>query len=163
MMIRRRSGTEESAADASYGSGGVATMSPADPAEDQPTEKKSWLQSVMQFEITKKKVPRKDLMHFSRQMAVFIKAGIPILEAIDGITEEMGNKKYKEYFATLSQQLDTLAGVGSSTVDSVLTDAGVPHLAELTSLRLLDIRDTEITDAGLAALSVALPLCAMKK
>ena len=96
MMMRRRHGTEETAADETYGSGAVATMSPADPVEDEPTEKKSWLQSVLQFEITKKKVPRKDLMHFSRQMAVFIKAGIPILEAIDGITEEMGNKKYKE-------------------------------------------------------------------
>lgn len=96
MMMRRRGGTEDPVTDENYGSGGVATMSPADPVEDDTTEKKSWLQSVLQFEITKKKVPRKDLMHFSRQMAVFIKAGIPILEAIDGITEEMGNKKYKE-------------------------------------------------------------------
>ena len=33
--------------------------------------------SIMQFEITRKKVPRKDLMHFSRQMAAFLQAGDP--------------------------------------------------------------------------------------
>src|SRR5450755_3463115 len=44
--------------------------------------------SVLKFEITKKKVPRKDLMHFSRQMAVFVRAGIPILDALEIIHEE---------------------------------------------------------------------------
>ena len=38
--------------------------------------------SVLQFEITKKKVPRKDVMHFSRQLSVFVAAGVPILEAL---------------------------------------------------------------------------------
>src|ERR1019366_10657476 len=33
--------------------------------------------SVFKFEITKKKVPRPEIMNFSRQMAVFMKAGIP--------------------------------------------------------------------------------------
>ena len=32
--------------------------------------------SVLQFEITKKMVPRKDIMHFSRQLAVFVRAGV---------------------------------------------------------------------------------------
>ena len=31
--------------------------------------------SVLQFEITKKLVPRKDIMHFSRQLSVFVRAG----------------------------------------------------------------------------------------
>ena len=34
------------------------------------------------IEVTKKKVPRKEIMHFSRQMGVFMKAGIPIMEAL---------------------------------------------------------------------------------
>src|SRR4051794_13312761 len=50
---------------------------------------------VLQFEITKKKVPRKELMHFSRQMAVFMRAGIPILDALDVITAETTNKAFK--------------------------------------------------------------------
>ena len=48
--------------------------------------------SILQLEITKKKVPRKDLMHFSRQLSVFIKAGIPILDALETIESETSNK-----------------------------------------------------------------------
>ena len=40
--------------------------------------------SVLKFEITKKTVSRKDIMHFSRQLSVFIEAGIPIMEALGG-------------------------------------------------------------------------------
>ncbi|HZQ79794.1 MAG TPA: type II secretion system F family protein [Acidimicrobiia bacterium] len=48
--------------------------------------------SIMQFELTKKKVPRKDLMHFSRQMAVFLRAGIPVIDALGIIREELPKK-----------------------------------------------------------------------
>lgn len=48
--------------------------------------------SLLQFELTKKKVPRKELMHFSRQMAVFLRAGIPVLEALNIIREELPKK-----------------------------------------------------------------------
>ena len=51
--------------------------------------------SIMQFEITRKKVPRKDLMHFSRQLSAFLKASVPILDAIEVIREEMTNKLFK--------------------------------------------------------------------
>ena len=58
-------------------------------------EKKSALQSVMQFEITRKKVPTKELMHFSRQLAAFLKAGVSILDAVEVIQEEMTNKVFR--------------------------------------------------------------------
>ena len=48
--------------------------------------------SIMRFELTKKKVPRKDLMHFSRQMAVFLRAGIPVIDALNIIREELPKK-----------------------------------------------------------------------
>jgi type IV pilus assembly protein PilC len=48
--------------------------------------------NLLQFEVTKKVVPRKDVMHFSRQMSVFIKAGVPIMEALGVIAEETPNK-----------------------------------------------------------------------
>ena len=35
-------------------------------------------------------------MHFSRQLAVFVKAGIPILESLSDITEETANKHFKK-------------------------------------------------------------------
>ena len=47
---------------------------------------------VMQFEITKKKVPRKDLMQFSRQLAVFLRSGIPVIDALEVIQEELPKK-----------------------------------------------------------------------
>src|SRR3954454_963668 len=66
--------------------------------------------SILQLEITKKKVPRKELMHFSRQMAVFLRAGIPILDALIVISEETGNKLFK---ATLEDMADSLRSGGT--------------------------------------------------
>jgi type IV pilus assembly protein PilC len=47
---------------------------------------------VLQFEITKKSVKRKEIMHFSRQLSVFVEAGIPIMEALEILSEESGDK-----------------------------------------------------------------------
>jgi type IV pilus assembly protein PilC len=47
---------------------------------------------IMQFEITKKRVPRKDLMQFSRQLAVFLRSGIPVIDALEVIQEELPKK-----------------------------------------------------------------------
>ena len=73
------------------------------------TEKKS----VLQFELTREKVPRKELMYFSRQMAVFMKAGIPVLEALDIMTEESGNRVLQRVMAEMAESLragETFAG-----------------------------------------------------
>jgi type IV pilus assembly protein PilC len=48
--------------------------------------------SIMQFEITRKRVPRKELMQFSRQLAVFLRSGIPVIDALDVIQEELPKK-----------------------------------------------------------------------
>src|SRR3954451_6252804 len=50
---------------------------------------------VLQYEITKKKVKPRELMHFSRQLGVFMKAGIPIVEALEVITSEVTDKLFK--------------------------------------------------------------------
>src|SRR3984885_54367 len=65
------------------------------------TEKKS----VLQFEITREKVPRRELMHFSRQLAVFMKAGIPVLEALEVLSDEVGNKVFQRILAEMSEAL----------------------------------------------------------
>ena len=71
-------------------------MSVIDQRKAPPTERPaSAKKSIWQFELTKKKVPRKELMHFSRQLAVFIKAGIPINDALDAIREEMSHKHFR--------------------------------------------------------------------
>lgn len=72
---------------------GVAVEPDAAPAGP---DKKSLARRFAEFEITKKKVKRRELMHFSRQMAVFVRAGVPLLEAIEAINEEMDDKVFKK-------------------------------------------------------------------
>jgi type IV pilus assembly protein PilC len=43
---------------------------------------------ALQFELTQAKVKKKELMHFTRQLAVFVKAGIPLTEAMETIGDE---------------------------------------------------------------------------
>jgi type IV pilus assembly protein PilC len=79
----------------------------------QITEKKS----ILQFEITKKKVGRKDLMHFSRQLGVFVKAGIPIMEALEVIAEETSDKLLKTAILDMIERLqagDTFASASAA-------------------------------------------------
>ena len=52
--------------------------------------------SILKFEITKKTVSRKEIMHFSRQLSVFVEAGIPIMEALEVIAEETTDKLLKK-------------------------------------------------------------------
>src|ERR1700692_3106382 len=61
--------------------------------------------NVLAFEITKKRVPRKDIMHFSRQLGVFVKAGIPIMEALDVISEETSDKLMKAALLDMIERL----------------------------------------------------------
>lgn len=92
--------------------------------------------SILQFEITKKKVPRKDLMHFSRQLAVFIKAGIPILDALEAIHEEMGNKFFRIIVEDVMDQLKT---------GSTFADAMERHEDAFPSYYLGILRSAELT------------------
>jgi type IV pilus assembly protein PilC len=72
--------------------------------------------SVLQFEITKEKVSRRDLMHFSRQMAVFMKAGIPVVEALEVQTEEISDKVFQRVLAEMADSLragETFAGAAA--------------------------------------------------
>src|SRR5579862_7136452 len=76
--------------------------------------------NLLTLELTKKKVKRRDLMHFSRQMAVFTRAGIPVLEALDVMTEELGNKRFAIVLAEMADALragDTFAGAASAHPD----------------------------------------------
>ena len=69
-------------------------------------------QSILKFEITKKMVPRQDVMNFTRQLAVFMKAGIPIMEALEVIVEETQNKQLKKILLKMIDSLragDTFA------------------------------------------------------
>ena len=63
--------------------------------------------SLLKLEITKKKVAPKEIMNFSRQLAVFMKAGIPIMEALEVIVEETSRKLMR---SVLEDVIDALHG-----------------------------------------------------
>jgi type IV pilus assembly protein PilC len=68
--------------------------------------------NVLKFEITKKRVPAKEVMNFSRQMAVFMRAGIPIMEALEVIVEETQGKMMRAVLLDIVENLksgDTFA------------------------------------------------------
>jgi type IV pilus assembly protein PilC len=61
--------------------------------------------SVLQFEITKERVSRSDLMHFSRQLAAFLRSGIPILEGIEVLREGASNKTLRKVLEEVGESL----------------------------------------------------------
>ncbi|MBV9097763.1 MAG: type II secretion system F family protein [Frankiaceae bacterium] len=66
---------------------------------------RSGLRRILELELTPRKVKQKDLMHFSRQLAVFARAGIPLLDALDSITSEITNKFFREILLDVRTQL----------------------------------------------------------
>ncbi|HUI03015.1 MAG TPA: type II secretion system F family protein, partial [Acidimicrobiales bacterium] len=96
---------------------------------------------LLQFEITKEKVPRRELMHFSRQLAVFMRAGIPMLEALDVLSEEVGSKAFQRI---LSEMADALrAGETFASAAEAHPEAFPPYyLGILRSAELTGNLDT---------------------
>ncbi len=104
--------------------------------------------SVLNFEITQKKVPRKDLTNFTRQLAVFMKAGIPIMEALEVITEETQNKMLKNVLGEMIDSLrsgDTFAAAAATHPEAFPNFyVGILESAELTGN--LDIVLNQLAD-----------------
>jgi type IV pilus assembly protein PilC len=65
------------------------------------TEKKSF----NKIEITKKKVKRQEIMHFSRQISAFVRAGIPIVDAINTVREGSDNERFKVVLGDIAEQI----------------------------------------------------------
>jgi type IV pilus assembly protein PilC len=78
---------------------------PADEGAAAKPKSESALSRLMNFEITQKKVKRRNLMHFSRQLAVFVRAGVPMLDAIEAITEEMDDKVFLKALTDIRERL----------------------------------------------------------
>ena len=76
--------------------------------------------SVLNFEITKKKVPRNEIMNFTRQLAVFMKAGVSIMEALEVIVEETQGKMLRKIIFDLIDSLRAGDTYATATVDAPL-------------------------------------------
>ncbi len=59
----------------------------------------------LDLELTTEKLKKKELMHFSRQLSVFVKAGIPILDSLDTIAEEAQDRVLRKVIVSMTDQL----------------------------------------------------------
>lgn len=59
----------------------------------------------MNIEITKERVPRQVIMHFSRQMAAFTRGGIPLTDALGVVAEGVDNKRFKAILLEVQEAL----------------------------------------------------------
>jgi len=127
--------------------------------------------SLLQFEITKKKVNRKELMHFSRQLAVFVKAGVPILEALEVINEEVTDKRFHQVIDEMIEGLragDTFSVAAASHPDAFPEFyIGVLSSAELTGeldnvlIQLSDYIERDIDAKGKLTAALVYPAIIM--
>ena len=103
---------------------------------------------VMQLELTKTRIKRSELMHLSRQLAAFIRAGVPILDAIQVLTEESSSRGVQRVMAQIGD--DLRAG-------STLSDAFERHPQDFPAFYRGILRSAELTgrlDTVLDQLSV---------
>ncbi len=110
--------------------------------------------SILKFEITKKTVARKEIMHFSRQLSVFVEAGIPIMEALELIAEETTDKLLKKVLLDMVVELqagDTFAAAAGSHPEAfprfyvaVLESAELTGTLDTVLLELAAYLETDI-------------------
>jgi type IV pilus assembly protein PilC len=104
--------------------------------------------NILKFEITKKRVPMKEVMNFSRQLAVFMRAGIPIMEALEVISDETQGKMMRQVLLDIIDSLrggDTFAGAAAGHPEAFPNYyVGILQSAELTGN--LDIVLNQLAD-----------------
>jgi type IV pilus assembly protein PilC len=83
--------------------GAMATLIDRDLDVKALKEKKS----VLKFEITREKLKLADVMHLSRQLAAFTRAGVPLPDAIQVIEEETKDKTLRKVLGAIRGELRT--------------------------------------------------------
>lgn len=114
--------------------------------------------SILQFEVTKKLVPRKDIMHFSRQLSVFVRAGIPIMEALEVIAEETPDKLLQKTLLDMIDRVqagDTFASAAAAHPEAfpnyyigMLSSAELTGNLDVVLDQLADYIDRDIEARG---------------
>ena len=105
---------------------------------------------LTQIEVTPKKLKPADLMLFSRQMASFLRAGIPILDALEMLTEDASNKELRQVLIEVADALRA----GSTFADAIAVHADMfprYYIGILRSAELSGNLDT-VLDAARAYL-----------
>jgi len=91
---------------------------------------------ALSLELTKEKVKKKELMHFTRQLAVFVKAGIPLTEAMEIIGDETTDVALQRTISHMVEEVrngGTLSGVAAKHPEAFpMYYIGILGSAELT-------------------------------
>ena len=91
---------------------------------------------ALQFELSQEKVKKKELMHFTRQLAVFVKAGIPITEALDIIGDETSDVALRRTIVSMTENLRN---------GGTLSDAAKKHPEAFPTYYLGILQSAELT------------------
>src|SRR4051812_25458695 len=59
----------------------------------------------LNIELSKPRVPRAEIMHFSRQLASFVRGGISLMEALDVVREGTTNKRFADVLGDVRESL----------------------------------------------------------
>jgi type IV pilus assembly protein PilC len=59
----------------------------------------------LNVQLAPQRVPVTEVMHFSRQMATFVRAGMPITEGLDVVAESSSNKRWREILRQISEAI----------------------------------------------------------
>ena len=90
----------------------------------------------LDLELTSEKLKKRELMHFSRQLAVFIKAGISIITALETIADEAHDKVLRRVLADMGQLLNDGA---------TFADAAAAHPEAFPPYYIGVLRSAELT------------------
>jgi type IV pilus assembly protein PilC len=63
--------------------------------------------SILQFEITQKKLKKRELMHLCRQLSVFLRSGVSVIQALAVLREETSNKLLKAALDGMQTSLES--------------------------------------------------------
>ena len=62
--------------------------------------------SFAQIEISPERIPRTEIMHFSRQVAAFVRTGIPITDAVRVVEDGTDSKRFKAILGDVRESLE---------------------------------------------------------
>jgi len=89
-----------------------------------------------QIEVSPERVPRQEIMHFSRQIAAFVRTGIPIVDAVRVVEDGSDSKRFKAILGEVRESLE--GGVPFS-------EALAPHVSVFPPYYLGILRSAELT------------------
>lgn len=105
-------------------------------------------QSFLSLNMGGRRVPRVEIMHFTRQLGAFIRAGIPIIDALEAMQEGQDNKTLRRTIGEMAESLRS----GETFLEAVIEHPkvfppfyiGMVQSSELTGN--LDVTLVQLTD-----------------